>query len=1140
MSEELNHPIFYDEKQRRWKFFTRAVGLLGFALVIIVGTTIGSVLINPELPSLGLKPTSSLRQEYQPPSPFPSSSPPSYPEPSFQKARVGFFDGLLKSPPTEIATAMSASGAKEELIGFYVNWDYTSFLSLKENLSRLDRLIPEWLHLAKADGTVDLDDPVRQDDVLSFLREHRPGLPIIPMINNFNNHTKEWDSSKLTKMLGDPVARRRTIQNLLDFVRSNGFAGICIDFENVQRTSQSMLKMFMQELYAQFHSLGLEVIQTVALRDPSFDYRKGADFCDYLILMAYEEHWSNDKPGPVASQRWYSRNLRNRFAELPPQKCFIAIGSYGYDWKAHTNKGESVSFQEAIKTAQESEGQIAFDPEALNPTFDYYDDQDKLHHVWFLDGVTAFNQVKEGQQYHPRGFAVWRLGSEDPSIWPILDRRTKLDRTAAEILLSLPYSYDVDYQGEGEVSKASGALRSGVRKITYNEGTGFITGERVISYPSSYVITQWGGGDTKKIALTFDDGPNARFTPQVLDILRRYQVPATFFIIGLEAERNPEFLKRIMDEGHEIGNHTYTHPNIMEIPHWLLRLELNATERLLESRLGHRSLFFRPPYGEETFIAPDTPDQAGDLLHISKLGYYTVGMQIDPDDWNTPGVDEIVNTTIDKAVGGEGNIVLLHDGGGDRSQTVAALPRIIEGLRAHGFELVTVSSLLGISREAIMPPITNYERIIGRIGETGFLLLGWLSKSVYFFFIVGTVLCITRFLFVGGIALYGWKRKYHIPYSESYQPTVSVVVPAYNEKKVICKTIRALLSSTYPNFNIIVVDDGSNDGTYQSVVETFGHNPRVGAFTKANGGKAHALNYGIQQTSAEIVIAMDADTIFRPDTISKLVRHFADPLVGAVAGNAKVGNRINLLTYWQALEYITSQNLDRRAFDALNCINVVPGCVGAWRQELVLKAGGFTRDTLAEDADLTLRILRMGYRIPYEEEAVGLTEAPATVRAFLKQRFRWTYGTLQVVWKHRDALFRSQYGALGWFAIPNVLLLQIFFLLVSPVIDFLILWTFAWTVWQHYQHPAGFSPDSLKHVFVYCGLFLVIEFLASFIALLMEREEVWRLIIWQFFQRFLYRQLMYYIVFKSLLTAVQGRIVGWGKIERKATVQGIL
>jgi cellulose synthase/poly-beta-1,6-N-acetylglucosamine synthase-like glycosyltransferase/peptidoglycan/xylan/chitin deacetylase (PgdA/CDA1 family) len=1137
MLEGANHPIFYDEKQRRWRRFKRTVGLLSFAFVTILGMTIGSVLINPALPRLSLEPMPLLSQENHSLPPYPSSPPPGDREPSLQKASAGFFDHLLKVPPTEISTAMSASGAKQELIAFYVNWDYTSFLSLEENLFRLDKLIPEWLHLTKADGTIDLDDPIKQDEVLSYIRQHRPSLSIIPLINNFNNHMKEWDGSKLAKMLGDPVARRRTIQNLLDFVHSNGFPGICIDFENVPWTSQSMRRVFMQELYAQFHPLGLEVIQTVPLRDPTFDYRKGAEFSDYLILMAYDEHWSNDKPGPVASQRWYSGNLSNRFTELPPQKCFIAIGNYCYDWKAHARGATVVSFQEAIRIAQESEGDIRLDPASLNPNFDYYDENDKLHHVWFLDAVTAFNQIVEGQRYHPQGFAIWRLGSEDPSIWSILDRRTKLDRATAEILRSLPHGYDVDYQGEGEVSKASGALRDGVREIIYDEGRGLITGARVISYPSSYVITQWGGGDRKKIALTFDDGPNARFTPQVLDILCRYQVPATFFIIGLNAELNPEFLKRIMDEGHEIGNHTFTHPNITEISHWLLRLELNATERLLESRLGRCSLFFRPPYGEETYIGPDTPDQARSLLRISQLGYYTVGMGIDPNDWGTPGVDEIVNRTINQAVTEKGNIVLLHDGGGDRSQTVAALPRIIEGLRARGFELVTVSNLLGVPREAVMPPVANRERIIGRIGETGFLLFGWFGKGIYksfyYLLIVGAALCMTRFLFVGGIAIYGWKKKKGVQYSEAYLPAASVVVPAYNEKKVISKSIRALLSSNYPNFNIIVVDDGSNDGTYQSVVDTFGHNPRVRSFGKVNGGKAHALNYGIQQTSSEIIIAMDADTILRPDTISKLVRHFADPCVGAVAGNAKVGNRTNPLTYSQALEYITSQNLDRRAFDILNCINVVPGCIGAWRRELILKAGGYTNDTLAEDADLTLKILRMGYRITYEERAVGLTEAPETVRAFLRQRFRWTYGTLQVVWKHHDVLFRSRYGALGWVAIPNILLLQIFF----PVLDFLILWTLAAsTAWQRYQHIASYSSDALKLLF-YCGLFLGIEFLASCIALLMERREDWRLLVWQLFQRFLYRQLIYYTVLKSLLTTIHGRIVRWGKLERKATVR---
>src|SRR6185295_4982753 len=301
-----------------------------------------------------------------------------------------------------------------------------------------------------------------------------------------------------------------------------------------------------------------------------------------------------------------------------------------------------------------------------------------------------------------------------------------------------------------------------------------------------------------------------------------------------------------------------------------------------------------------------------------------------------------------------------------------------------------------------------------------------------------------------------------------------------------------------PNFEIVVVDDGSSDNTFERVRESFADEPRVRLFTQPNSGKPGALNHGVASTSAEIVIALDADTIFARDTISKLVRHFADPKVGAVAGNAKVGNRINLLTRWQALEYITSQNLDRRAFNLLNCVTVVPGAVGAWRRELVERAGGFTDVTLAEDADLTMAIRKLGYSIAYEDEAAGLTEAPDTIRGFIRQRYRWMYGTLQAAWKHSDALFRPRYGSLGFVALPNIFIFQVLFPLISPVMDLLMVAALAAAGFDRWQHPAEASADNLRNVLFYYALFVAVDFLASALAFAFEPLERRSLLLWLF------------------------------------------
>src|SRR5205085_2769077 len=397
-----------------------------------------------------------------------------------------------------------------------------------------------------------------------------------------------------------------------------------------------------------------------------------------------------------------------------------------------------------------------------------------------------------------------------------------------------------------------------------------------------------------------------------------------------------------------------------------------------------------------------------------------------------------------------------------------------------------------------------------------------------------------RLLFIGAVALaqrIRSRRRERARAGEGYEPFVSVIVPAYKEERVICKTIESLLASDYPSFEVIVVDDGSPDRTSEVVCESFGGDARVRLFRKENGGKAEALNHGLAHSTGEIVVGLDADTVFAPHTLRALARRFADPAIGAVAGNAKVGNRINLVTRWQALEYITSQNLDRRAFSSLNCITVVPGAVGAWRRGPLERAGGFSSDTLAEDQDLTLRVRRLGYEVGYEEDAVAWTEAPDTLRGLRRQRFRWSFGTLQCMWKHRGALLRPRHGTLGFVAMPNVWVFQILFPLISPLMDLMFLWTFVAAALERLEHPAEYVVSNFQQVAFYYALFLAVDWAAAGFAFALEKREQWSLLWWLFLQRFGYRQVMYTVMVRSVFAAARGALVGWGKLERKDTVE---
>jgi cellulose synthase/poly-beta-1,6-N-acetylglucosamine synthase-like glycosyltransferase len=570
---------------------------------------------------------------------------------------------------------------------------------------------------------------------------------------------------------------------------------------------------------------------------------------------------------------------------------------------------------------------------------------------------------------------------------------------------------------------------------------------------------------------------------------------------------------------------------------------LNATQRLIESLVGRSTVLFRPPYFGDA--EADKPQDVEPAILAQEMGYLMVGVRIDPDDWKLPvTADQIVSRTMQRALDANpetrGQVILLHDSGGDRSATIEALPRLIHDLRAKGFRFVPVSDLGGFSRDQVMPPIPQSQRVFTRADAVTFFFLSTGGWTLQWIFLIGILLGLGRLLFVGSLAFAQWlrsRRRERLHSGINYAPFVSVVVPAFNEEMVIEKTIRSLLASDYRSFEIIIVDDGSTDNTSGVVIEKFGHEDRVRLFTEANAGKAEALNTGLRHATGEVVIALDADTLFSPQTIGALAHRFYDPQMGAIAGNAKVGNRINLVTRWQALEYITSQNMDRRAFASLNCITVVPGAVGAWRRDLVEKAGGFTSDTLAEDQDLTLRIRRLGYKIGYEETAIAWTEAPDTLRSLAKQRFRWAYGTLQCMWKHLDALFRPRYGTLGFIATPNVWIFQILFPLISPVMDLMLVYTLISAGLDRWQQPTGYSSTNLQQVLFYYALFLAIDWVSACFAFILEKRERWSLLWWLFLQRFCYRQVMYYVMLKSVAMAVRGPLVGWGTLERKATAE---
>jgi len=1018
-------------------------------------------------------------------------------------------------------------GAGDPIVaGFYVNWDPNAFASLKAHIDRLDWVVGEWGLLQK-DGAIRFD----VDRRVLALAEQQPQPPrLLLLVTNYIG--TDFDPVAVQRLVATAATRKVAIDSLLAVTERFKLGGVQIDFELLTAREHPLVLTFLRELHAALGPRGLLLSSAVPGDDESWPLRAYADANDYLLLMLYDEHDGSAEPGPIASDAWYEHHLRRALAEVPRAKAIAGIGAYGYGWTDTLPYAAHLTHEDVMRTARMTGHTPQLDSTSRNPFLAWTDADSVDHLIWYLDAVTAWNQVRRAEAAGTAGIGIWRLGSEDPSLWRVVGRKSA---AADPVQLdTITHGYSVAFIGTGEILRMVGEPTLGRRTNVIDPASGLVTGSRIMQLPGSWTIARYGR-QKLKVALTFDDGPSAGYTSAILDTLWSRRAPATFFIIGDEAERRPGLVRRMLREGHELGNHTYTHPNLARTSALATRFEISATERLIEAITGRQALLFRPPYFGDA--EPTTPDELEPIAIAQRMGYITVGLRNDPLDWQNPTPEQIVSRTLSAA--DTGNIVLLHDGGGDRTATVAAVGPLVDSLRARGFEVVTVGELAGVTREQSMPVVQG-RNALSRFVELGsFTALGWTDLVLRFVFVLAMVLGVARLGVIMMLAL--WQRFVSAPkraagWAPDFTPRVTALVPAYKEEVVIIRTVRSLLRQDYPALDIIVIDDGSPDRTADVVAATFADEPRVMLLRKSNGGKSSALNVGFARATGEIIVAVDADTVIAPQAIRALVQPMQDPRVGAVAGNAKVGNRVNLVTRLQAIEYVTSQNLDRRAFELLNGITVVPGAIGAWRRDLVRGVGGFSHATLAEDQDLTMTLLRLGYRVAYADAAVAYTEAPDTLSALARQRFRWSFGTLQCAWKHRAALFSRQAGGLGFIGLPNIWIFQLLFTLLSPVADLLFLWSLV-TIWlNNVQHGPEYALQSLAQVATFYGLFLFVDWLAAITAVLLEPGEEWELAWLVVWQRFVYRQVLYWVVLKAVAAALTGRASGWGSLERKGTV----
>jgi peptidoglycan-N-acetylglucosamine deacetylase len=993
---------------------------------------------------------------------------------------------------------------------------------LARHIRDLDGIIGDWL-VANPDGTLteqeEPDDP--GNNIKAALRVARSRqMQILAMVSE-----KDGVPRSFTR-LSEPAFRAKIELEIVKSMRSHGFDGVVINFSQTTGIDAVSVRTLLTELKTQL----LPAKKTVAVFLPgesALDYAALASACDLVIVKLFRDGVA--EAGPLAPIGWVKRVAALRSADIPAEKLIFAIGSFGRDWRDR-EEVSSVSFYSVMLAAAAPSAKIRFDRTSGNPQLQFVDSDAHHHEIWFLDAVTLLNQIRMVASSIPKGLALWELGlgSEDESLWLLFKHEGFLNLPEPSVLEELPSDQFINAIGRGEIYRFLSRPAPGQRTITTTISGDLEEEYRVVPRPWQVQVS---GVLPGTIALTFDDGPEPKYTDRILDILNREQVKATFFVTGGQALKHFATIQRILAEGHELGNHSWTHPNLSRLPDFLVNLELNATQRLLQVITGKSVRLLRPPYAADDMA--ETAEDAHVVELGSRLGYILVGANLNPQDWNEPPKQEIVRRVVEQAEDGAGSVVELHDAGGDRTNTVEALPELIHVLRDKGFRFISLSELIGRDASSTIS-IAEDER-----GWVEMARLGFDSMSVERKVLVGAVwtfILLTSMRFV--ILLVSALLKHHARDSYSEQtPSISVIVPAYNEEAVIVRSVASVLQSDYANLReILVVDDGSSDNTASVVKTAFADDPRVRVFTKPNAGKWSALNFGLEQMISEIAVMIDADTLLQADAIRLLARHFGDPRVGAVAGNAKVGNRTNLVTRLQAFEYVTSQNLERTGLAALDAITVVPGAIGAWRREAVKRAGGYSAATLAEDCDLTFCIHRAGYKIAHEMGAIAWTEAPDTWRGFMRQRFRWIYGTLQASYRHSDTMFQPKFGAFAYFSLPSIFMFTILLPLVSPVMDLFLLVTVVETTLDILMHPTSYSLQSFgwgisSYLFVFG-----IDALVALFAFGLEPKEDRRLLAYLPLQRFCYRQILYVVILRALLSCLRGNAQGWNKLARVGSV----
>ncbi len=996
-----------------------------------------------------------------------------------------------------------------------------SHLSLEESCETISVLVPDWVTVSeeKTDFVVDIASSDTRMPAEQHIEKRGAMLEVMPRVQ-FDLRPVD---SLFAEKIADPNKKDSLVSALTEELTALGAAGACIDYSQFPIKERAVVKPFLDQLLISFDAAGLRSCIIVEGNDTSWLDLKSTDGFDHVIVKLFYEPWVGSAPSPLSDNRWFADTARNTLQEIGSDRLVVAIGSFAAKWKTGEPVPRKLGYGEVMSELHAANATLTYNPDVSGSFASFQSEDGRRQKIWMLDVASAFNQLSELTDLGIRNIGIWSLGSEDPGLWPLLNASNMEASLNSPDVSGILLDNFIDYRGVGPALKVVEHEVYGIRSFELDVDTGRIADQTYQIYPKPYVLERYGQPAPHELILTFDDGPHPEFTAQILDTLKSTDTPAVFFVLGQSTMNAPGLLKRIYEEGHEIGAHSFTHPRMDQISASRTALEHDLSHRAIASALGRDTILYREPFLRSG--GPISGHRVRPLEIVQSRGEIIYGMDVVPKDWLGLTSDEIANYVIDQVEQGVGNVILLHDGGEDRTASVEALPIIIKELNARGYVFKSIADVLGVEKTELMPEVSGAQPIFDRIS---FAFASSTTSGLVIVFWVVLLIGLFRSLTILSLALL--RRRHKASVTGSY-PKIAVVIPAFNEEAAIKKCIASILASDYPALEIVVADDGSNDNTLNEIFE-FKHKRNVRVISQPNQGKWSALNRAILSLDAEIAVCIDADTQVKPDALSKLVAHFFDPKVGAVAGKIVVGNQVNLLTRMQALEYVTAQNFERRAFDSLNGILVVPGAIGAWRVSALHKAGLFCHDTMTEDADLTIAVNRAGYRVIYDECAVAYTEAPQSIRALMTQRLRWSLGMFQSAWKHKASIREGR--SVGLASIPDMFVFGYLFPLLAPIADlFVVLLVYSICVGT-WSGDVGTAQSLVSPELVWAYMTLpALEFAIATFAVLTDKNAKTSLILLWPFQRILYRPLLYLTVFRAVFRAMSGSLAVWGQSSRQ-------